>query len=112
MGRKDRQIKLRGFRIELDDVEAVLRSAEGVSEAAVIFDPGRNALEAFVSGPSPTSQSALLEHCALHLPAQALPDKVRFLDRLDRTSTGKVDRQALLQRLNTLETPRPRYLRA
>lgn len=112
LGRKDRQIKLRGFRIELDDVEAVLRSAEGVSEAAVIFDPGRNALEAFVSGPSPTSQSALLEHCALHLPAQALPDKVRFLDRLDRTSTGKVDRQALLQRLNTPETPSPRYLDA
>ena len=98
--------------IELDDVEAVLGSAEDVSEAAVIFNPGRNALEAFVSGPSPTSQSVLLAHCALYLPAHALPDKVRFLDCLDRTSTGKVDRQALLQRLNTPETPSPRYLDA
>ncbi|MEM7125451.1 MAG: amino acid adenylation domain-containing protein [Chloroflexota bacterium] len=102
LGRLDQQVKVRGHRIELGDVETVLDQHPAIKEVAVVVrDSGLAArLLAFfvndVSTPSPT----LLElkcHCAQHLPRHMIIDTAEELVSLPRTSTGKIDRLKLTQ---------------
>jgi D-alanine--poly(phosphoribitol) ligase subunit 1 len=103
-GRLDRQIKLRGHRIELEEIEAHLRAVPGVADAAVLAidrDGRPDHLVAFVVGATalPSGGRALAEHLrsALveHLPAYALPRFVRSVPSLPLTAHGKLDRRAL-----------------
>jgi D-alanine--poly(phosphoribitol) ligase subunit 1 len=102
-GRLDRQVKLRGHRIELEDVESHLRAVDGVRDAAVFAserDGQADHLVAIVVGPAlPASGRALAAHVraalAEHLPDYALPRIVRRLPALPLTPNGKLDRDAL-----------------
>ncbi|WP_274390165.1 non-ribosomal peptide synthetase [Streptomyces sp. TYQ1024] len=94
-GRLDRQVKLRGVRVELDEVEARLRAHPAVGEAAVEAEEG--ALTAYVTPAEagrPLFVPDLRAYCARWLPAQAVPALVP-LDRFPVTSGGKVDRARL-----------------
>ncbi|MFD9690638.1 amino acid adenylation domain-containing protein [Kitasatospora sp. NPDC059088] len=94
-GRADRQVKLRGARIELDEVEARLRAHPAVAEAVVEADS--DALTAYITPTAPGEPLPLPElrgYCARWLPPQAVPALVA-LDRFPVTSGGKVDRKAL-----------------
>ncbi|NLU70353.1 amino acid adenylation domain-containing protein [Streptomyces sp. HNM0574] len=94
-GRLDRQMKLRGVRVELDEVEARLRAHPAVGEAAV--EAGPDALTAYVTPVDPdrpVSLSALRAYCAQWLPAQAVPALVP-LEHFPVTSGGKIDRARL-----------------
>ena len=100
-GRRDQQIKVRGFRIELAEIEAQLLSLPQVAEALVL--PGSSAeqgMQAFVVPHQPPS-SALLEavrsEMAQRLPAVMLPQHVQFIERFPRLANGKIDRKALQQ---------------
>jgi acyl-coenzyme A synthetase/AMP-(fatty) acid ligase len=100
LGRKDRQIKTRGYRVELDDIEVALLSHERVEEAAVYPVPdgqGSNLIEAGVIAKNGTSltPSELLDHLALRLPTYALPVKISIMSDFPRTSTGKINRREL-----------------
>jgi len=100
LGRKDRQIKTRGYRVELDEVEVVLLSHPGVKEAAVytISDgQGSNLIEAAViSTPGHDLEEAqLLDHIGKKLPAYAVPVRINFVQDFPRTSTGKINRREL-----------------
>jgi amino acid adenylation domain-containing protein len=100
MGRKDRQIKTRGYRVELDEVEVVLLSHQGVEEAAVYTIPdgqGSNLIEAAVISKPGTNltESQLLDHIGKKLPPYALPVRVNFYLEFPRTSTGKINRLEL-----------------
>lgn len=97
LGRKDRQVKVRGYRIELDEIEAVLYTHESVESAAVITVPGEDGsrhLEAVVvlKNGSSVQSTELVRHAMAHLPSYAVPEKLRFSKSLPRTSTGKIDR--------------------
>jgi L-proline---[L-prolyl-carrier protein] ligase len=96
--RIDRMVKIAGRRVEPAEVEAVLSVAEGVAEAAVIAaeDPrlGRY-LVAFVTGQRGLDTKALRRHVGSRLPRYMVPDRIRQLDELPRTSNGKVDHAAL-----------------
>ncbi len=103
-GRLDRQVKLHGYRIELEEVEVQLRRVPGVDDAAVLAverDGRPDHLAAFVTGgaPLPPSDLALTRAArallAEHLAAYALPRSVRRLPSLPLTTNGKVDRSAL-----------------
>jgi amino acid adenylation domain-containing protein len=89
IGRSDRQVKVRGYRVELAEVELELMNAPGVVSAAVhlVGQPGR--LVAVVSGQADTS--AIMRHLASRLPAPMLPDRVVIVDRLPLTPNGKLD---------------------
>lgn len=94
-GRLDRQVKLRGARIELDEVEARLRAHPEVGETVVEAEP--DGLIAYVTAAvpgRPLPVPALRAYCAAWLPPQAVPELVA-MDHLPVTSGGKVDRARL-----------------
>ncbi|RKT54244.1 non-ribosomal peptide synthetase [Saccharothrix australiensis] len=89
LGRTDRQAKLRGFRIELDEVGHVLAEHPRVASAAVVLSGGRE-LVAYVTG-SATEGEELRAWCATRLPPHMVPGRVAHLDRMPTTAGGKVD---------------------
>lgn len=99
LGRKDKQIKIRGVRIEPGEVEAVLASHPAVAECVVVADRSRDAgpmLVAFVVlGSKTTSADELKAYLAKSLPEYMVPAAIVPLDTLPLTRTGKIDRRAL-----------------
>jgi acyl-coenzyme A synthetase/AMP-(fatty) acid ligase len=100
VARADRQVKVRGYRVELEEVEAALLSLAPVEEAAVFTVPdgeGSQAIRAAVvvgSGEGSSSRGLRAELGAI-LPPQAVPTEVAILESFPRTPTNKVDRNAL-----------------
>ena len=100
VGRRDNMVKSRGYRIELGDIETALYAHTGIKEAAVIAIPDdeiTNRLKAFVvTEPAGVlSAQEVQQHCLQHVPRYMIPELVEFCSELPKTSTGKVDRQAL-----------------
>lgn len=100
LGRVDRQVKLRGFRVELDEVEVRLASHPAVSACAVVVREGRTGdarLVAYVVGRAAgvISTAELREHMAGQVPAYMIPAAFLVVDALPATSGGKLDRRAL-----------------
>ncbi|WP_342651529.1 amino acid adenylation domain-containing protein [Pseudomonas sp. REB1044] len=96
LGRADTQVKLRGHRIELGEVEAVLARHPEVEQAvALVAPPGR--LLAAITG-SATAQR-LATHLEQNLPAYMRPERILHLEQLPLSTNGKVDRRALLAEL-------------
>jgi amino acid adenylation domain-containing protein len=101
-GRKDTQIKIRGMRIELAEIEAVLLQQAGVRNAIVIAREVKQSsddkqLVAYVELENNVALSRLQLHNSLgrRLPEYMLPTFIVLLEKLPLTSTGKVDRLAL-----------------
>jgi len=99
LSRADRQVKLHGFRVELDEVEHVLNTHEAVRRAAVTVGGRPACLQASIElegGWSPASATPAIEHhAAAHLPSYALPDRLSYLDEIALTAAGKVDYRRL-----------------
>jgi aryl carrier-like protein len=99
LGRRDQQIKLRGFRIEIEDIEAALRKAPGVAAAAValhtVNDSPRLVGYIVETAFDKTDQGAVAAHVAGQLPTYMVPTLWMTLDALPQTSNGKLDRKAL-----------------
>jgi len=106
LGRIDHQVKLRGFRIETGEIEAVLMRAGGLSAAAVVLredNPGAPRLVAyFVAAPgaNPTEEQ-LRASLAGELPEYMVPTALVQLERLPVSPNGKLDRAALPAPANT-----------
>lgn len=94
LGRTDDQVKVRGFRVELDAVSAMLEQLPGCTRAATLKLNERE-LIAFASPASLDRQQAL-QHCRRRLPYYAVPVRLVLLDQLPLTARGKIDKQALL----------------
>jgi clorobiocin biosynthesis protein CloN4 len=110
LGRLDHQVKIRGHRIELGEVEAVLQLHPRVGEAAaLVVGEGHAArLVAVVAPAAGAPPPALLElkrHCAERLPRSMIVDRVVTLDALHRTRNGKVDRGRLTELVATTDPP-------
>ncbi|MBZ4418505.1 non-ribosomal peptide synthetase [Myxococcus sp. RHSTA-1-4] len=99
LGRGDGQVKLRGHRVELGEIEARLALHPGVAETAVRLWEAASGPElvAYVRpapGASPDAP-ALREHLRAHLPAYMLPTHFVVLESFPRTANNKLDRKAL-----------------
>ncbi len=110
-GRKDRQIKTRGYRVELDEVESALLSHPSVHEAAAYPVPdveGSNLIEAAVTLVDNVSleQDDLIEHLSGRLPSYAVPVKIIIAADFPRTSTGKINRRELQERAINSQNPK------
>jgi amino acid adenylation domain-containing protein len=98
VGRRDRMVKKRGYRIELDEIEAALYRHPDVTEAAVVAVADADAAvrtHAFLRCSERPSVIKLKRFCTEHLPAYMVPDRFSFCDTLPKTSTDKIDYQAL-----------------
>jgi amino acid adenylation domain-containing protein len=102
-GRRDRLVKTRGYRVELDEVEAVLARHPAVEEAAafaVSDSTGSVLIHAAVTSVDGEEADtvSLIKHVKAHLPPYARPAALESLPAFPRTTTGKIDRRALAQR--------------
>lgn len=97
LGRIDHQVKLRGHRIELGEVEAALRAEPGIRDAVVLLrgDGPDSRLVAYVVGAAETDSARLRGALDRRLPAYLVPSAYVVLDALPRTANGKLDRAAL-----------------
>jgi amino acid adenylation domain-containing protein len=98
LGRIDTQVKLRGFRVELSEIEAVLRQYEAVQDAAVILrenTPGDQLLVAYLVAARAVELAPLRQWLQQKLPDYMLPSAFVELEALPLTPNGKVDRKAL-----------------
>ncbi|MGA9526176.1 MAG: condensation domain-containing protein, partial [Myxococcaceae bacterium] len=97
LGRADFQVKVRGVRLELEEVEAALTRIPGVRQAAalVLKSSGHARLDAFVVSDGSMTGRELREQLAARLPDAMVPSHVALLDALPLNSSGKVDRKAL-----------------
>ncbi|WP_321814274.1 MULTISPECIES: non-ribosomal peptide synthetase/type I polyketide synthase [unclassified Paraburkholderia] len=99
LGRRDQQIKLRGFRIEIGDIEAALRNAPGVAAAAVALHvvDGHPRLTGYIvaTAAGKADTGVVAAHVATALPGYMVPTLWMVLDTLPQTQNGKLDRKAL-----------------
>lgn len=116
LGRLDNQIKLRGNRIELEEVEHSIRRIIGGMEAVVCVDESLTSkqLICFVvaQGHDDLDETAMRERLAEWLPGYMLPSRFVRIDEVPLTSSGKKDRQLLLSNYRDAarrmsESPRP-----
>ena len=99
LGRADAQVKIRGHRVELGEIEAALRRVTGAAQVAVLAAPdshGQLALRGFVESPHPMDPGAVRAELASHLPAYMIPADLQRLPALPRLANGKLDRSTLL----------------
>lgn len=101
VGRVDQQVKVRGHRVELGEVEDQLRCLEGVSAACVLQRPQDSKLTAFLVADHhmQLTGEGVREAIAQALPQYLIPSEVLFIDRLPLTANSKLDRQALIARM-------------
>ncbi|GGO96051.1 non-ribosomal peptide synthetase [Wenjunlia tyrosinilytica] len=98
IGRRDHQVKIHGFRVELGEIEAALGSAPGVQAGAVVADDdgrGGKRLVAHVVMFGPFQAADLRRHLEEQLPRHMVPARIVELESMPLLPSGKVDRSAL-----------------
>jgi acyl-CoA synthetase (AMP-forming)/AMP-acid ligase II len=97
--RRDHQVKISGFRVELGEVEAALNACNGVRAAAVVphEDPsGNTRLVAYIAAHESVCSSGMMRSALLdRLPHYMVPSRFVVLEHIPLTHTGKIDRRAL-----------------
>jgi D-alanine--poly(phosphoribitol) ligase subunit 1 len=96
-GRADNQVKLRGYRVELEEIDHAMVAMPGVSRALaiVLHDAnGSSRLVAAYSG-SKLADPDLLAHCNERLPAYMVPSRFTWLEHIPTNANGKADRRAV-----------------
>ncbi len=106
LGRKDRQVKVRGFRVELDEITETLLRHPQVTAAAVYTRTTADenteiAATVTTSDPENLTEADLILYLKKELPPYAVPANIRFVKEMPRTATGKIDLKALQNRMQT-----------
>jgi amino acid adenylation domain-containing protein len=104
LGRIDRQTKIRGVRVELEEVEAALLKYHGIHHAAVVVQTdahSENFIQAFFVATAEIKDAQLREFLLTSLPPAMCPSTFTQLDEMPLTATGKIDRISLASRLES-----------
>ncbi|MCW5831409.1 MAG: amino acid adenylation domain-containing protein [Labilithrix sp.] len=113
LGRSGRQVKIRGMRIELAEIETVLCEQGGIEDCAVLAsdEPDRR-LVAFVvpRGGTSVDARALTEHAARLLPRYMVPAAIVSVSEIPATVNGKIDRESLIARWRSVAPPPARVV--
>ena len=102
LGRVDFQVKIKGFRVELGEIETHLRRLSGRDEVAAIPKQGSSgsheSVVAFLAG-DPVDAEPILAALRAELPDYMVPERIVTLERMPLNANGKIDRGALARRL-------------
>ncbi|MER8193160.1 amino acid adenylation domain-containing protein [Streptomyces microflavus] len=101
-GRADDQVQLKGFRVELGEVEGAIRELDGVVDVAVTVADSGDHLVAHIVGAAPADLTVRL---SAKLPVHMVPGRVLPVDALPLTVNGKLDRKALTERAAQQDGP-------
>lgn len=103
-GRVDHQVQIRGYRVELQEVDVVLRRAAGTELAATVAWPVRDGraegLVAFVEEGSEVRLGRIREQCEQHLPSYMVPQAIHLVSQIPLNENRKIDRKRLADQLN------------
>jgi len=92
LGRRDSQVKINGFRIEIGEIENALLRVDGVRDGAVVV---HKHLVALYAGERPLDPAVVRNRLAASLPAYMIPSVFHWRETLPLTENGKIDRKAL-----------------
>ena len=95
VGRKDSQIKLRGIRIELGDIENAARTLPGLTNACAVFDAASKKIVLFAETAQPLTLRKFNLALGALLPKYMLPGKLICMEHLPLNANRKIDRAAL-----------------
>jgi len=98
IGRADNQVKVRGYRVELGEIEIVLRSAPGVHDAVVFLEPSGHDLAAAIvpeTAQDELGEESLREYLSRRLPVYMIPARFHALPEFPLNPNGKIDRRAV-----------------
>lgn len=98
LGRRDDQVKVRGYRVEPSEIETCLREQRGVADAVVLVDEAGDRLLAVIrpdAGEPPCPAARLREQLRKVLPGYMIPAEFRLIAEFPLTANGKLDRQRL-----------------
>ncbi len=98
IGRKDFQVKLRGLRVELTDIEKQLKSIESIKDAVVLMNEnsGNQFLYAFYKSSSELKENHIKEQLKTKVPAYMIPNKFIFKEDFPLLPSGKLNRKELI----------------
>ncbi len=103
LGRTDSQIKVLGYRVELEEIEAVVRKRCGCDGVVAVGWPvdsnGCDGIEVFIEGEPKAEENELVLAVAAELPRYMVPSRFHFMARLPRNANNKFDRKAMLRLL-------------
>lgn len=100
LGRLDRQLKIRGYRVDPEEIERALRAVPGVADSAVrpVDADGGPVLAAWLVRNDPAlNERTLRTRLAGRLPSHMVPTRLTFVSRLPRKPSGKLDAGALVR---------------
>ncbi|HPI86374.1 MAG TPA: amino acid adenylation domain-containing protein [Bacteroidales bacterium] len=101
LGRKDSEVKISGYRVNLKEVENVLLESESVTQAVVVYHDSSMSLLAFLvlsEIPPGDALQKLTEYCQSRLPWYMVPGKFIFVKEIPLNDNGKIDRKQLLKK--------------
>jgi len=110
LGRRDAQVKISGFRIEIGEIENRLLGVRGVREGAVVVierPDGNKHLVAFYTGDRPLDDAVMRDQLGASLPAYMIPSALHWRKTLPLTDNGKTDKKTLAALAAELEAPEP-----
>jgi amino acid adenylation domain-containing protein len=97
LGRKDSEVKISGYRVNLKEIENVIDGYENISQSVVIYDEG--AILAFITDKDENAVEKYLDaYCRERLPWYMVPGKFIFVDEIPLNVNGKIDKAALLKK--------------
>jgi amino acid adenylation domain-containing protein len=95
LGRKDAEVKISGYRVNLLEIDYLLKELSGGSTGVTVFHELSGKLISFISGKNTDLEAGLLERCRQRLPWYMVPERIIFVDEFPLNPNGKVDKQAL-----------------
>jgi len=103
VGRKDSQIKLRGNRIELGDIEAAVKNIDSIENACILFDEEKQELVAVVESQEAITMHKLKRQLLQRIPNYMLPSRLKVMENLPLTPNRKINRVALKEMMKNGE---------
>ncbi|WP_245485568.1 MULTISPECIES: amino acid adenylation domain-containing protein [unclassified Mesorhizobium] len=105
-GRRDHQIKIDGYRVELGEIESVIADHPDVAEVAMVFERDANGMGRLIAcltskdqAPTDCLETVVRAHVRKMLPSYMAPDRVQIMSAMPKTASGKVDRKSIAEKL-------------